>query len=224
MALPFFDTTMIHLTPNAASNVVSLSPYQARKYLATFTHYLIVLTNEATEATHAAVLAPSVDNERETKFDLPTDADAARSRRRSRTHALSLAGASQTDAGLRFVRRRGRRPAPHPSRAHPLRPRRPASHAQVHARAEWSGGRRGACARAEARGEQRLADKPVGLRSRYVDFRLCLCARTQAVSGVCMRDGARKGPQASCNDRVCARTSTLAPSSPSSDASSASTR
>jgi hypothetical protein len=77
LALPFFDTTMIHLTPNAASNVVSLSPYQARKYLATFTHYLIVLTNEATEATHAAVLAPSVDNDRETKFDLRTDADAA---------------------------------------------------------------------------------------------------------------------------------------------------
>ena len=77
MALPFFDTTMIHLTPNAASNVVSLSPFQARKYLATFTHYLIVLTNEATEATHAAVLNTSVDNERETKFDLPTDADAA---------------------------------------------------------------------------------------------------------------------------------------------------
>lgn len=76
MALPFFDT-MIHLTPNAAANVVSLSPYQARKYLATFSHYLIVLTNEATEATHAAVLAPSVDNARETKFDLPTDADAA---------------------------------------------------------------------------------------------------------------------------------------------------
>ena len=74
MALPFFDTTMIHLTPNAASNVVSLSPFQARKYLATFTHYLIVLTNEATEATHAAVLNTSVDNERETKFDLPTDA------------------------------------------------------------------------------------------------------------------------------------------------------
>ena len=77
MALPFFDTTMIHLTPNAASNIASISPYQARKYLATFTHYLIVLTNEAAESTHAAVLAPSVDNERETKFDLPTDADAA---------------------------------------------------------------------------------------------------------------------------------------------------
>ena len=76
MALPFFDT-MIHLTPNAASNVVSLSPFQARKYLATFTHYLIVLTNEATEATHKAVLNTSVDNARETKFDLPTDADAA---------------------------------------------------------------------------------------------------------------------------------------------------
>lgn len=76
MALPFFDS-MIHLTPNAASNVVSISPFQARKYLAAFTHYLIVLTNEATEATHAAVLNTSVDNARQTKFDLPTDADAA---------------------------------------------------------------------------------------------------------------------------------------------------
>jgi hypothetical protein len=76
LALPFFDT-MIHLTPNTGINFVSLSPFQARKYLATFTHYLIVLTNEATEASHAAVLSPSVDNERETKFNLPTDADAA---------------------------------------------------------------------------------------------------------------------------------------------------
>lgn len=68
---------MIHLTPNAASNAVSLSPYQARKYLATFTDYLIVLTNEATEATYAAVLSPSEDNARETKFDLATNADEA---------------------------------------------------------------------------------------------------------------------------------------------------
>jgi len=76
LALPFFDS-MIHLAPNAASNVVSISPFQARKYLATFTHYLLVLTNEASEATHKAVLNTSVDNKRQTKFDLPTDANAA---------------------------------------------------------------------------------------------------------------------------------------------------
>ena len=68
---------MIHLAPNSASNTVYLQPYQARKYLADFTHYLLVFTELSTASTHAVVLAtPSVDNERYTEADIPTDGTA----------------------------------------------------------------------------------------------------------------------------------------------------
>lgn len=68
---------MIHLAPNAASNIIYVQPYQARKFLSTFTHYLVVFTELATAATHPVVLStPSVDNERYTAADVPTDGTA----------------------------------------------------------------------------------------------------------------------------------------------------
>ena len=57
MALPFFDTTMIHLTPNANAQTFSVSPYQQRKYYAharvypdqaVFSNYLVVFKELAT--------------------------------------------------------------------------------------------------------------------------------------------------------------------------------
>ena len=66
---------MIHLNPNSSTNTVYVTPFESRKFLASFTDYLLELTNEATKATHYAVPVLSYDNERFTEFDLPTDAD-----------------------------------------------------------------------------------------------------------------------------------------------------
>ena len=70
---------MIHLAPNSASNTVNVTPFEARKFMASFTHYLLELTNQATEKKHYAVPVLTYDNERYTQFDLPTDADATNS-------------------------------------------------------------------------------------------------------------------------------------------------
>lgn len=68
---------MIHLAPNAATNLIYVQPYQARKFLSTFTHYLVVFTELATAATHPVVLStPLVDNERYTQARVPTDGTA----------------------------------------------------------------------------------------------------------------------------------------------------
>lgn len=70
---------MIHLAPNSASNTVNVTPFEARKFMASFTHYLLELTNQATEEKHYAVPVLTYDNERYTQFDLPTNADATSS-------------------------------------------------------------------------------------------------------------------------------------------------
>ena len=63
---------MIHLTPNAAQNRVFVSPFEARKFLDSFTHYLMILKNNATEKQHACILSTVIDNERYTRADIPT--------------------------------------------------------------------------------------------------------------------------------------------------------
>ena len=70
---------MIHLAPNSASNTVNVTPFEARKFMASFTHYLLELTNQATEEKHYAVPVLTYDNERYTQFDLATNADATSS-------------------------------------------------------------------------------------------------------------------------------------------------
>jgi len=50
-----------------------VSPFQARKFLASFTNYLLIFTNVATEETFAAILVVAVDNERYTKARIWTD-------------------------------------------------------------------------------------------------------------------------------------------------------
>lgn len=66
---------MIHLQPNVASNIIYATPFESRKFLAAFTQYLMVLKNQATDEEFALILDLSVDNERYTKADLPTNND-----------------------------------------------------------------------------------------------------------------------------------------------------
>ena len=66
---------MIHLTPNSGTNDIYVSPYQSRKFLTSFTYYLLVLENQATAASFACVLNWSEDNERYTRASLPTNND-----------------------------------------------------------------------------------------------------------------------------------------------------
>ena len=63
---------MIHLIPNSNSNIIYVTPFESRKFLAAFTQYLMVLKNQATDEEFALILNFSVDNERYTKADLPT--------------------------------------------------------------------------------------------------------------------------------------------------------
>ena len=66
---------MIHLVPNSANNVVYTTPFESRKFLAAFTDYLLVLTNQATEEQFACIFNFQYDNERYTQADLPTNND-----------------------------------------------------------------------------------------------------------------------------------------------------
>jgi hypothetical protein len=66
---------MIHLTPSSASNDVYVSPFQSRKFLASFTHYLVELLNNASRETFYFIADVTVDNDRYSKFILPTDTD-----------------------------------------------------------------------------------------------------------------------------------------------------
>ena len=66
---------MIHLTPNSGTNDIYVSPYQSRKFLASFTYYLLVLENQATAASFSCVVNWSEDNERYNRARLPTNND-----------------------------------------------------------------------------------------------------------------------------------------------------
>lgn len=57
---------MIRLQPDTASQTIYVSPFQARKYLATFTNYLIEFTSQATSETFIVVLDVVKDNARYT--------------------------------------------------------------------------------------------------------------------------------------------------------------
>ena len=66
---------MIHLVPSSASNDVYVSPFQSRKFLASFTHYLVELLNNASRETFYFIADVTVDNDRYSKFIVPTDTD-----------------------------------------------------------------------------------------------------------------------------------------------------
>lgn len=63
---------MIHLIPNTSEQFGYITPFEARKFLSAFTHYLMVFESQATHNTFACVLDVSVDNERYTKFAIDT--------------------------------------------------------------------------------------------------------------------------------------------------------
>ena len=76
---------MIHLTPNAAAQIFSVSPYQQRKYLpmpgysgqaSTFTNYVVVFKELATGEEFAVKPFVMTDNERETKMTIATSLDS----------------------------------------------------------------------------------------------------------------------------------------------------
>lgn len=68
---------MIRLQPNTASQSVYISPYQAKKYLPTFTHYLIEFKGMATSKTFRLILNTSQDNSRYTLASIGTNTDDA---------------------------------------------------------------------------------------------------------------------------------------------------
>ena len=67
---------MIRLQPNTASQKIHVSPFQARKYLDTFTHYLIEFKSQATSATFIVVLNVFSDNARYTTATIGTHIDS----------------------------------------------------------------------------------------------------------------------------------------------------
>ena len=82
MALPFFDTTMIHLTPNSSGQTFSVSPYQQRKYMptpgysqGTFSNYVVIFKELASGKEYAVKPFVTKDNERETEMTISTSFD-----------------------------------------------------------------------------------------------------------------------------------------------------
>ena len=63
---------MIRLLPDTASQTIYVSPFQARKYLATFTNYLIEFKSQATSETFIVVLDVVADNARYTQATIGT--------------------------------------------------------------------------------------------------------------------------------------------------------
>jgi hypothetical protein len=65
---------MIHLQPNVSGQTAYFSPFQARKFMASFTDYLLVFRNVATDTTFACVMNVFADNARYTQVDISTNA------------------------------------------------------------------------------------------------------------------------------------------------------
>jgi hypothetical protein len=68
---------MIRLQPDTASQTLYVSPFQARKYLATFTKYLVEFKSMATSETYIIILRVAADNARYTQAEMGTHTDLA---------------------------------------------------------------------------------------------------------------------------------------------------
>ena len=66
---------MIRLQPDTANQTIYVSPFQARKYLATFTNYLIEFKSQSTSESFVVVLNVVSDNARYTKATIGTNAN-----------------------------------------------------------------------------------------------------------------------------------------------------
>jgi len=67
---------MVNLLPNTAGQKMYCTPFEARKFLASFTDYLVVLRNDASEETYAFIANVTYDNERYSQFRVSTSSDA----------------------------------------------------------------------------------------------------------------------------------------------------
>ena len=63
---------MIRLQPDTASQLIYVTPFQARKYLANFTNYLIEFKSQSTSKTYVLILDVVSDNSRYTSAMLGT--------------------------------------------------------------------------------------------------------------------------------------------------------
>lgn len=66
---------MITLRPNQAGQKIYCTPFEARKFLASFTDYLVVLRNDSSEETYAFIPNVTYDNERYSQFRISTATD-----------------------------------------------------------------------------------------------------------------------------------------------------
>ena len=66
---------MIRLQPDTALQTMYVTPFQARKYLTTFTNYLIEFKSQSTSKTFIVVLNVVADNARYTKATIGTNID-----------------------------------------------------------------------------------------------------------------------------------------------------
>lgn len=66
---------MIHLAPEATGpeNPVYVTPFEARKFLPSFTKYLMILRNVSTEREFPLIPRIDIDNDRYTKFRIATN-------------------------------------------------------------------------------------------------------------------------------------------------------
>jgi len=63
---------MVNLLPNTLTQRMYCTPFEARKFLPSFTHYLVVLRNDASEETYAFIANVEYDNERYSQFRIST--------------------------------------------------------------------------------------------------------------------------------------------------------
>ena len=66
---------MVNLLPNTAGQTMYCTPFEARKFLASFTDYLVVLRNDASEETFPFIANVIYDNERYSQFRVSTATD-----------------------------------------------------------------------------------------------------------------------------------------------------
>ena len=66
---------MVNLLPNTAGQTMYCTPFEARKFLASFTDYLVVLRNDASEETFPFIANVIYDNERYSQFRISTATD-----------------------------------------------------------------------------------------------------------------------------------------------------
>ena len=63
---------MVNLLPNTAGQTMYCTPFEARKFLASFTDYLVILRNDASEETFPFIANVIYDNERYSQFRVST--------------------------------------------------------------------------------------------------------------------------------------------------------